>query len=103
MEIKLDFIFFISLLQNLLGEMHEAAYLSVCENWQGKQANQLQPCLLQSDSPENCTRFSTLFLLKISTHITQTICNELVTALGEHQPTQFRQVYLSALFFKSVQ
>lgn len=57
MEIKADFIFFINLFQNLLGEMHETAYLSVCENWQGKQANQLQPCLLQSDSHENCTHF----------------------------------------------
>lgn len=43
--------------QNLLGEMHETAYPSVCENWQGKQANQLQTCLLQSDSPEDCTHF----------------------------------------------
>lgn len=47
--------------------------------------------------------FSTLFLLKISTHITQTICIELVAALGEHQPSQFRQLCLSALFFKSAQ
>lgn len=31
--------------------------LSVCENWQGKQDNQLQPCLLQSQSPEDCTHF----------------------------------------------
>lgn len=57
MELKLDFFFFLSLLQNLLEEMHKAVYLSVCENWQGKQANRLPPWLLQSESPEDCTHF----------------------------------------------
>lgn len=32
MELKLDFIFFLRLLQNLLEEMHKTDYLSVCEN-----------------------------------------------------------------------
>lgn len=57
MELKLGFVFFLSLFQSLLEEMHVTAYLCVCENCQGKQANQLQPCLLQSESPENCTHF----------------------------------------------
>lgn len=47
--------------------------------------------------------FPTLFLLKLSTHITQTICIELVTTLNKHKSNQFRQVCLSALFFKSLQ
>lgn len=57
MELKLGFVFFLSLFQSLLEEMHVTAYLCVCENCQGKQANQLQPCLLQSESPEDCTHF----------------------------------------------
>lgn len=84
MELKLDFVFFLRLLQNLLEEMHKTVCLCV----KSDRVNRLissNHAFCNHNLLRIAHTFSTLFLLKLSTHITQTICIELVTTLSKHQ------------------